>query len=121
MNIRRVLALTTSIGVASVLALGSSALGRGKTETVDVGDDFFAPATLTIREGTTVDFDWVGDGFHDVVGEGPGRDFESPGQQGSGVLYSKRFTRPGNYSIICTYHLEEGMAMDLRVKKKRRN
>ena len=103
---------------AAVLAVTSpSALGANKV--VDVGDDFFLPAKDTIKEGKTVDFNWIGVNEHNVFKQsGPGRYFESDPMTGTGVLYSKKFKRPGNYILGCILH--EDMDMELKVKKRRR-
>lgn len=118
-KLRLTVALAGAIVVAAVLALGSTASAKGKTATVDVDDDFFDPIALTVKEDTKVEWNWVGDSVHDVTSgpNNPGRFFESGPQQGSGVLYSKRFRKPGNYLIICTLH--EEMRMDLKVKRRR--
>ncbi|MDQ2675504.1 MAG: hypothetical protein M3Y34_01730 [Actinomycetota bacterium] len=103
---------------ALVLALSApSALGANKV--VDVADDFFAPAEETIKEDKTVDFNWVGVNEHNVFRQaGPGRYFESEPMTGEGVLYSKKFKRPGNYVLGCILHPD--MDLDLKVKKRRR-
>ena len=67
-----------------------------------------------------VRFNWVGALTHDVTkSTGPGRFFQSgPPESGPGVLYKRRFSKPGRYRLICTVHLPD-MKMSLRVKRKR--
>ena len=87
--------------------------------TVEVNDDYFIPSSLTVRKGTMVRFNWVGINEHNVVkSTGPGPVFESDPMQGAGVLYKRRFTKPGRYTLICSIH--DGMDMSLKVKRKRR-
>jgi len=113
-------ALAGAIAAVAVLSLGPTASGKAKTATVDVEDDFFTPSSLTVKEDTKVEWNWVGDEMHDVTKkDGPGKFFESGPEEGSGVLYSKTFKKPGNYEIICSLHSEDGMLMDLKVKKRR--
>ncbi|HYH63007.1 MAG TPA: hypothetical protein VD766_14160 [Solirubrobacterales bacterium] len=119
MTLRWAVALAGAIVVAAVLALGSTASGKGKAAKVDVDDDFFTPTSLEVKEGTTVKWNWVGDDVHDVTkGSGPGKFFESGPQQGSGVLFKHEFKKPGKVNIICTLH--EEMRMKVKVKEKRK-
>ena len=109
-----------AIAAVAALSLGPAASGKAKTATVDVEDDFFTPASLTIKEDTKVEWNWVGTELHDVTkAGGPGKFFESGPKEGSGVLYSKTFKKPGKYEIICSLHSKDGMRMDLKVKKRR--
>ena len=121
MKLRLKVALAGAVVVAAVLAMGSTASGKGRTATVDVDDDFFAPTALTVKEDTKVKWNWVGDSVHDVTRvSGPGKFFESGPQQGSGVLYSKTFRKSGEYEIFCSLH-PENMRMELKVKRRNRN
>ena len=73
-----------------------------------------------MKEDTKVEWNWVGDEMHDVTkADGPGKFFESGPLEGSGVLYSRTFKKPGKYKIICSLHAEDGMRMDLKVKERR--
>ena len=70
---RRAISLIAAVGIAVVLFTGSSASGRA-AKTVDVGDDFFDPPSMTIKEKTTVNFEWIGEDEHNVFKQsGPGR------------------------------------------------
>jgi plastocyanin len=91
-----------------------------RPKTVKVGDYFFAPESLRVRQGTMVRFRWVGDDQHNVVkSSGPGRYFESDIVSGPGVHFKRRFKKPGRYRLICELHADQ-MRMSLRVKRKRR-
>jgi plastocyanin len=103
---------------ALVLALTPAVASSGQ-RTIEVRDFSFAPSSPTIRSGTLVRFNWVGDSEHNVTkASGPGRFFQSKTQAGDGILYKRRFWKRGRYVIICTLH--DGMTMNLRVKRKRR-
>lgn len=107
------------VGGALALLPGGSATGKAKN-TVEVGDDYFLPIKLEVKQGATVKFDWTGVGEHNVSKgtRGPGGYFDSGPLQGDGVLYSRKFKKAGTYDLICTLH--EGMEMVLKVKKKRK-
>ncbi len=114
---RRAISLTAALGISIVLMAGSSASGKA-TKTVDVGDDFFDPESLTIKEDTTIKFKWVGDDEHNVFKQsGPGKYFESDNTDETGFVYSHKFKKSGNYMLGCILH--EDMDMDLKVKKRR--
>jgi plastocyanin len=90
-----------------------------RPKTVKVGDLFFAPESLRIKQGTMVRFKWVGEQTHNVTkSSGPGRHFQSDDFKGPGVHFKRRFKKPGRYRLICSLHPE--MTMKLRVKRKRR-
>jgi plastocyanin len=113
--------LAGAIVAVAILSLGTTASGKAKTATVDVNDDFFLPIDPVVKEDTRVEWNWVGVGVHDVTKvSGPGKFFESGPKEGSGVLYSKTFRKPGKYEIFCSVHAKEGMRMELKVKRRRR-
>ena len=115
---RRAIFLTAAIAIAAVVMTAASASGRG-AKTVEVGDDFFDPASMTVKERTTIRFEWIGVGEHNVYKKsGPGRVFDSDPHVGEGFVYSRKFKKPGRYVLGCILH--EDMLMDLRVKKRRR-
>jgi plastocyanin len=105
---------------AFVLALTLAPAGAApRPKTVKVGDYYFAPKSLTVRQGTMVKFKWVVPSDHDVVkAKGPGRDFDSGTKNGVGVRYKHRFKKAGRYKLICSLHGQ--MKMTLKVKRKRR-
>jgi plastocyanin len=112
---RRVIAIATSLAAAAILVVASGASGRA-TETVDVGDDFFAPKKLKIEKNDRVAFNWIGENEHDVaLGDGPGKFFNSGPTDEPGVNFKKKFKKTGKYTLICTLHSE--MTMNLKVKK----
>jgi plastocyanin len=114
---RRAISLTAAIGISLVLIAGPPASGKG-TKTVDVGDNFFDPESLTVKEDTKIKFEWVGVDDHNVFKQsGPGRYFESDNTDQTGFVYTRKFKKPGRYVLGCILH--EDMDMDLKVKKRR--
>jgi plastocyanin len=78
----------------------------GKSMTISMEDDRFAPKAITIAAGTTVT--WVNNGadWHSVAAfDGS---FES-GQISPGDSFSYTFTTPGDFSYICKHHGRQGM------------
>ena len=117
---RRALFVVAMLGIVAALSVGTTASGKAKTATVDVDDDFYSPTKLTVKEDKKVEWNWIAEDVHDVTkGSGPGKFFESGPQQGTGVLYSKTFKKPGKYEIICSLHDE--MRMKIKVEEKKKN
>jgi plastocyanin len=103
-------------GAATALAAGVLAgpsLGASKKKTVSVKDNRFAPTSITVRRGTTVKWVWRGTAPHNVtVTKGPKKFHSSTKSSGS---FSKKLTRKGTYTILCTIHAP-GMKMTVKVK-----
>ncbi len=97
---------------AAAIALGVAALPAGAATSISLKDDFFAPKAKTVSKGTTVRFRWAGKAPHNVtVTKGPVKFHSSIKTSGT---YSKRLTRRGTYTIVCTIH--PGMSLTLKVK-----
>jgi plastocyanin len=104
---------------AAVLAVSAAVAipAMAASSTVTVGDNFFvkdgrAP-TVTVKRGTTVRWAWRGHAPHNVtVTRGPVRFRSTTLTKGQ---YSRRLTKPGTYTIICTIH-QPSMRMTLRVR-----
>lgn len=102
--------------VAGTACVVAAVPAMAATRSIHVGDDYFVRAgakpTVAVRAGTKVVWHFHGDHPHNVkVLSGPAR-FASPTiRHGS---YSRRLTRQGTYSIVCTLH--RGMAMRARVR-----
>jgi plastocyanin len=104
---RKPIVLLASLGLA-VAAVPAFAA----TRTVSVGDNYFSPASLTVKKGTTVRWNFEGDKRHDVVvKKGPAK-FSSPIMDSGS--YPKKLRRKGTYRIVCTLHA--GMAMTVKVR-----
>jgi plastocyanin len=111
---RRALVLAAAIGTAVILALSPLASGRA-TKTVQVADDFFTPKRVKIHKNDRVRFEWVGANEHTVTkAKGPGPFFDSGPEQGTGVLYSHKFKKRGDYKLICTLHADMGMRVEVK-------
>ena len=100
-------------GLGALLALATllvPASVAGTVRTVTIGDDFYAPAKMTVRSGTTVRWRWpeeTGDS-HDVkLGSAPRgvRRFQSE-EAGSAYSFRRKLITRGTYRIVCTLHDE---------------
>jgi plastocyanin len=107
--------------IASVLVLLAGVLAApafGAARQVSVGDNFFVRdggmPTVTVSKGTRVTWVWKGRSLHNVtVTKGPAT-FRS-GSRMSG-RFSKRVTRAGTYTIVCTVHGARDQSMKLVVR-----
>ncbi len=83
------------------------ATGSPKVVTVVIGDDYFAPAELTVYVGTTVIWVDYGRNPHSVTAH--------DGAFGSAMLvsgstFSYTFTTSGRHTYICMYHPDHMLA-----------
>jgi plastocyanin len=107
--------------VASLIAAVSAVLATqalAATRSVKVGDDYFvrkgSVPTVTVKKGTKVTWRWTGRNLHNVtVTKGPVKFRSSIKSSGT---YSKRLTRTGTYTIVCSIH-QPDMRMKLRVTR----
>ncbi|QEC47703.1 hypothetical protein FSW04_09040 [Baekduia soli] len=101
-------------GAAAAIAAGALAIpALAATRTVSVKDNVFVAKSITIRKGSTVRWVWKGSAPHNVtVTKGPVKFRSSTKVKGS---YSKKLTRRGTYTILCTIHAP-GMKMTIHVK-----
>ena len=111
---RKLLAALLVTALSAVLATQALAA----TRSVKVADDYFvrkgSVPTVTVSKGTKVTWRWAGRDMHNVaVTRGPVKFRSSFKTSGS---YSKRVTRTGTYTIVCTIH-QPDMAMKLRVTR----
>jgi plastocyanin len=123
-------AAASALGAAAVPAFGGTEAKRATTN-VTVADDYFAcakctgtvPLNLNVKKNDQVK--WVWDSYnvdtHNVKltdkhpdGVKP-KDFTS-GNYAVGATFKLKFTTPGKYSFVCTYH-KKVMAMTVNVKK----
>jgi halocyanin-like protein len=80
--------------------------------TVDVGAGSdglaFDPAAIQVDSGTTVTWEWTGEGgAHNVVDEEG--EFESELQEEEGATFEHTFEEEGNYLYYCNPHRTQGM------------
>jgi plastocyanin len=91
-----------------------------KKKTVNLGDNFFTPKTVTVAERATVTWKWPGfeaaGDVHDVkLKSGPkgAKKFASE-QAASDYSFKRKLTVAGTYKIICTLHEEMKMTIKVR-------
>jgi plastocyanin len=91
----------TARGGAPSNAAGGNASAGVESAQIEMGDDFFKPAQLTIPAGTKVT--WINHGTkaHTVVGND--KLFDS-GLVSVGGQFSYTYTAPGNYPYHCAPH-----------------
>ena len=94
---------------------------EGATQkTVELGDNYYAPKTVTVDRGATVtwrwpSFDQAGD-VHDVKLSSAPRGVKKFHSQPASASYTFKRTleKPGRYKIICTLHEEMKMTITVR-------
>jgi plastocyanin len=107
---------------AAVLALAlvpAAVAGAGRTRTIAIGDNFYAPAKVTVKVGTTVRWKWPNDtgDSHDVKLKTGPKGVKRFHSQSAAAAYSfkRKLTVAGTYKIICTLH--EEMTQTIVVKR----
>ena len=101
-------------GVAAVAVAGALAVPAfASTKTVQVKDNKFVANHITVSKGTTVKWVWGGKAPHNVkVTKGPAKFASTTQSKGT---FSRKLTKKGTYSIICTIH-QPNMKMTVTVK-----
>jgi plastocyanin len=95
--------LVRVIWAAGVLFLcGLAPAGFTATVRVDVGDDFFRPATTNIAVNDTVEWVWIGIDVHTSTSSDGLWD---SGVHGTPFTFSHQFTAAGNFPYFCRLHL----------------
>jgi plastocyanin len=85
---------------------------NGQTTTVSMYDDYFVPAALEIKAGTTVTWKNLGSHLHSLTE--PDSGWTSDNLQKGGA-FSRAFTDPGTYVLVDPLHSEQ-MRMTIVVK-----
>jgi plastocyanin len=116
---RAVTALVVGGSLALALAGASGALAGGKTKTIKVGDDYYAPTKVTVKAGTTVKWNWLAGNAntHDVrLKSGPRgvKHFKSE-IAASDYSFKRTLKVAGRYRIYCSLH--DSMVQTIVVKK----
>lgn len=94
-----VIALCLSvIGVAAAADTASS----GATVNIEIGDNFFNPAAVTVNVGDTIVWTHKGQRPHDVTADNGV--LNSPRRLMNGATYSFTATTPGTIKYQCTIH-----------------
>jgi plastocyanin len=119
MRARRIRSFAAPVAIAAAgAAFALAGTAEAKVHEAQIASNFFAPGTLTVKQGDKVRFTWEEFGFeaHDVnVRKGPAK-FRSPLQAG-GTWSTKKLKKAGKYSLYCSQHPDE-MTMTLKVKKR---
>jgi plastocyanin len=120
---RKLIAVLAALPLIPVVAAHAASddppVHKAATKTIVLGDNFFKPKTITVRKGTTLQFEWgknnVGTEVeHNVTGV-KGNTFKStPDQTKPAKPFKKKFTK--NSLVVCTIH---STTMELKVKIKK--
>ena len=112
--------IPVAFAAAAALLCAAPAGAGGPKKSVEVADNYYLPAKLTVKAGTAVTWKWPGDiaiDVHDVklksAPKGVKKWQSDPAS--SGYRYKRTLKTPGTYKIICTLH--EEMTMTIRVKR----
>lgn len=118
-------ATATALAVAVPGATGTPAhKPQSKTPKITVNDDYYAPTSATVKAGGKVQFVWadINTDTHNVVLTSThpkgvkASDYRS-GDAAVQYKYTPKFTVPGKYAFVCTYH-KTVMKTTITVKKK---
>jgi len=121
------LVLTRTLLLAAVGMLGLSACGDSAGDdapVIQMFDNRFAPAALTVEAGTTVDFPNEGRVDHNIIDAAGAFDSREPSglDQKPGESWAYTFSEQGTYSIYCSLHAVmnkkgewEGMVAEVNV------
>ncbi len=96
-------ALMLAVGSCSPSTSGPSFTGGpgggGTPNSISVRDNYFTPATISVKAGSTVTWTWAGRNDHSVTFS----DGTTSTTQSSGV-YSRTFPTAGTYNYHCAVH-----------------
>jgi plastocyanin len=113
----------TALAVAVPGASGTTDNVQSKTPKITVADDYYAPATATVKAGGKVQFIWsdANTDTHNVVltKDHPKGVKASDYRSGDAAVqykFTPKFEVPGKYAFICTYH-KTVMKTTVTVKK----
>ena len=124
--------LRTTAGAAAVAGASGAAAaqednsssegggGGGGSETVAVGAGSglsFDPADLTVAPGTSVTWEWTGEGgAHNVVADDGAFKSGEP-EEGSGITFEHTFEETGEFPYHCEPHQSAGMVGSVVVQE----
>ena len=90
-------------GMATMAPPSPTDAGNATTNTVAIKDFAFAPASTTVKKGTTVTWTNSDQDPHTVTSTGSGGPLRSPTLQ-TGQSYQYTFDTPGTFEYLCTIH-----------------
>ena len=99
------------VAVLKVAATPAKVTAPAMTMTVNIADNRFQPATLSVKAGTTVTWVHTGQVTHNILSLQLA-DLRSPDLR-PGDKYSYTFKTPGTYTYYCSYH--DGMSATITV------
>jgi plastocyanin len=102
-------ALLTCALLASTLSVPAATTG------VNVGNDFFSPATVQINAGDTVKWTWIGSISHSSTSTSAPVLWDS-GIQGNGFTFSHTFPSAGSFPYECVIHVSLGQVGTVNVQ-----
>jgi len=112
-------ALAVLAGAALLVSAAPAQAARKKT--INIGDNYFAPATVKVKKNTVVtwkwpSFDMAGD-VHDVKLKSAPKHVKKFHSQpaSSDFSFKRKLSVAGKYTIVCTLH--ENMRMTIRVRR----
>lgn len=95
----------TLIAGAAVLAAAVAVVPAhaASTKTVSVSNNAFSPATVSIKKGDSVTWRWTQGGVgHNVTPAKGGAGSKTTSKKG--YTFTKKFTKAGTYTYVCTIH-----------------
>jgi len=105
--------------VAALLCAAPAGAGGPQRKSVQVADNYYLPAKLTVNKGSTITWKWPDDvaiDVHDVklktAPKGVRKWHSDPAS--SGYRYRRTLKKPGKYFIVCTLHEEMTMRITVR-------
>jgi plastocyanin len=120
---RKTIAVLAVLPVLPVVAANASSsddppVTKAATKTITIGDDFFKPKTITVKKGTTLQFQWGKNNTgtldeHNVTGVSGNKFKSTPDTTKPSKPFKKKFTK--NSLVVCTIH---ATTMKLKVKVK---
>jgi plastocyanin len=96
--VSRGLALTALL----VVLFSTAGVVEARDVAVNMGDNFFDPATVTVAVGDRVIWTHTGNRPHDVTADNGA--FSSPRRMANGQTFAYTATAPGTYTYLCTVH-----------------
>jgi plastocyanin len=107
---------------AALLCAAPAGAGAPQRKTVQVLDNYYLPAKLTVNRDSTIAWKWSAEqtlDVHDVkLKKAPrgAKKFHSQPAAG-GFTFKRKLSVAGKYEIVCTLH--EEMSMTITVRKRR--
>jgi plastocyanin len=115
-----VVALAAAIAISCTGKSDTEASGgnaeTAATKTVKVSDNSYSRSSITIVKNDKVKFAWQNtDNRHNVRKDSGPASVSSETRSGN-YVFTKKFTKSGNYSLFCSRHPDD-MQLSVKVKK----